>query len=151
MEHSSPSRCRLPLPALRRAGALTLRTDLTDAHCYVFDRSALLAALEARPLHSSLKQVTAILFRSIYQCVGNLNNHCWRRRRRARCTPASSRLLTLDLQTRYEQQQNIVYAAPTVHLALIATCLCHKTEDMSQSVKLQRRAHSFTPAPHADL
>jgi hypothetical protein len=52
-----PLPCRLPLPALRRAGALTLRTDLTDAHCYVFDRSALLAALEARPLHSSLKQV----------------------------------------------------------------------------------------------
>ena len=55
--HLSLTCCRLPLPALRRAGALTLRTDLTDAHCYVFDRSALLAALEARPLHSSLKQV----------------------------------------------------------------------------------------------
>jgi len=47
----------LPLPALRRAGAVTLRTDLSDAHCYVFDRVPLLAALEARPAHASLKQV----------------------------------------------------------------------------------------------
>jgi len=46
----------LPLKALRRAGSVTVRTDLVDAHVYVFSRAALLAALDARPLHTSLKQ-----------------------------------------------------------------------------------------------
>lgn len=37
-------------------GGPQVRTDLVDAHVYVFSRAALLAALEARPLHTSLKQ-----------------------------------------------------------------------------------------------
>lgn len=45
----------LPWSVMRR-GAVTLHTNLEEAHVYVFDRAALMAALECKPSHSSLKQ-----------------------------------------------------------------------------------------------
>lgn len=45
----------LPWSAMRR-GPVTLRTDLEEAHVYVFHRAALMAALECKPNYGSLKQ-----------------------------------------------------------------------------------------------
>jgi len=36
-----------------------VRTDLSDAHLYIFDRAALLRVLEVRPAFVSIKQVSA--------------------------------------------------------------------------------------------
>ena len=44
------------MAALAAAQRLTVRTDLQDNHCYVFRRSALLAALAAKPNLANIKQ-----------------------------------------------------------------------------------------------
>uniref|UniRef100_A0A7S0S6S1 Translation initiation factor eIF2B subunit gamma n=1 Tax=Chlamydomonas leiostraca TaxID=1034604 RepID=A0A7S0S6S1_9CHLO len=46
---------RVPLPLVRRHGAMTIASDLSDAHLYVFNRSVL-SLLHAQPNLSSLRQ-----------------------------------------------------------------------------------------------
>ncbi len=47
---------RVPLAALQD-GRLSLRTDLMDAHLYIFHKRTFFKALEARPNYESLRQV----------------------------------------------------------------------------------------------
>ncbi len=47
---------RVPLAALQD-GRLSLRTDLMDAHLYIFHKRTFFKALEARPAYESIKQV----------------------------------------------------------------------------------------------
>lgn len=46
---------RVPLAALQD-GRLSLRTDLTDAHLYIFHKRTFFKALEARPAYESIRQ-----------------------------------------------------------------------------------------------
>lgn len=48
---------RVPLAALQN-GRLSLRTDLMDAHLYIFHKRTFFKALEARPAYESIRQVT---------------------------------------------------------------------------------------------
>ena len=50
---------RVPLAALQD-GQLSLRTDLMDTHLYIFRKSTLCKALEARPTYESIRQVKAL-------------------------------------------------------------------------------------------
>ena len=47
---------RVPLAALQD-GRLSLRTDLMDAHLYIFHKRTFFQALEARPAYESIRQV----------------------------------------------------------------------------------------------
>ena len=49
---------RVPLAALQN-GQLSLRTDLMDAHLYIFDKQTFLKAVKARPQYTSIRQVAA--------------------------------------------------------------------------------------------
>lgn len=46
----------MPLAALQD-GRLSLRTDLMDAHLYIFHKHTFFKALEARPAYESIRQV----------------------------------------------------------------------------------------------
>jgi len=50
---------RVPLAALQD-GRLSLRTDLMDAHLYIFHKRTFFKALEARPAYESIRQVNMI-------------------------------------------------------------------------------------------
>ena len=48
---------RVPLAAIRD-GRLSLRTDLMDAHLYIFHKQTFFKAVQARPSYTSIRQVT---------------------------------------------------------------------------------------------
>ena len=49
---------KVPLAAMRD-GRLSIRTDLMDAHLYVFHKQTFLKAVHARPSYNSIRQVTS--------------------------------------------------------------------------------------------
>ena len=49
---------RVPLAALQE-GRLSLRTDLMDAHLYIFHKQTFFKAVQARPSYTSIRQVAA--------------------------------------------------------------------------------------------
>lgn len=49
---------KIPLAAMRD-GRLSIRTDLMDAHLYIFHKQTFLKAVQARPSYKSIRQVTS--------------------------------------------------------------------------------------------
>lgn len=49
---------RVPLAAMRD-GRLSIRTDLMDAHLYIFHKRTFFKAVQARPSYTSIRQVTS--------------------------------------------------------------------------------------------
>lgn len=49
---------KIPLAAMRD-GRLSIRTDLMDAHLYIFHMPTFLKAVQARPSYKSIRQVTS--------------------------------------------------------------------------------------------
>ena len=50
---------KVPLAAMRD-GRLSIRTDLMDAHLYIFHKQTFLKAVQARPSYKSIRQVTSV-------------------------------------------------------------------------------------------
>ena len=65
--------------AAMRDGRLSIRTDLMDAHLYIFHKQTFLRALQARPSYTSIRQVTIAdsgLFHNL-KATSNINTDTW--------------------------------------------------------------------------
>lgn len=80
---------KVPLAAMRD-GRLSIRTDLMDAHLYIFHKQTFLKALQARPSYTSIRQVMIAahprLFHNL-EATSNINTNTWQ------LTPTSTTIM----------------------------------------------------------
>ena len=70
---------KVPLAAMRD-GRLSIRTDLMDAHLYIFHKQTFLKAVQARPSYSSIRQVMIANDQGLFcnlEATSNIHNNTW--------------------------------------------------------------------------